>query len=256
MSEDKLRVGAWLAASMVVVGVITAGQTSLKAVGQTHGRFSFGFSREDGWLSLWSVAGAGFAYVDVLVAGALLSHYQVATLGASLRYWAIVLSAIPALGAVLRVRTAQVDIVDSPTNQRTMIVSWVRRTTVPAAVLVGGAAALAPVVIPLLDGGKYPRSVEVFQIFLVTAFSAYVTAPAGITMLAQRRYAPLAAIYGAGLLVNLIGDIIVARPYGIVGIAVVSSVVYVGIGLAATIESLREAARAEHRRHRAPGPHA
>jgi O-antigen/teichoic acid export membrane protein len=241
-SENQLQIGAWLAASMIVVGLLTAGRIAAKAAVSSHtsSRLSLlGFSREDGWLSLWSVAGAGFAYVDVLVAGALLTHYEVAALGASLRYWALVLSAIPALGAVLRVRTSQVDIVDSPSNQRTMVLSWIRRTTIPAAVLVAVVAALAPVVIPLIDGGKYPKSVEVFQIFLVTAFIAYVTAPAGITLLAQRRYAALAAIYGGGLLLNLFGDLAVARPFGIVGIAIVSSTVYVGIGLAATVESLR-----------------
>jgi O-antigen/teichoic acid export membrane protein len=153
---------------------------------------------------------------------------------------------MPALGAILRVRTSQVDIVDSPSNQRAIVISWIRRVIIPAAIVIALTAVCAPIVIPWLDGGKYPGSVGVFQIFLITAFSAYVTAPAGITLLAQRRYLTLALINGIALLVNLCGDIAVAKPFGIVGIAIVSSTIYVSIGLAVTLESMRHTMRREN----------
>lgn len=237
--ESPLLIGLWFMSSMVVVGLVTAMPIARMGVLALTGmRHLFRFSHEEVWLSLYYVASAGFAYVDVMVAAALLSKHEVATLGASLRYLAIVLGAIPALGAVLRVRTAQTDLVDSPVNQRAMIIRWFRRTTLPTGILVASAVVLAPVLLPIIDGGRYPGSVRVLQILLVTAFTAYLTAPAANVLMAQRRYAVLAFIYSVGLLLNLVGDIIVARPFGVVGIAVVSATIYVAVELAMVCLSL------------------
>jgi O-antigen/teichoic acid export membrane protein len=253
-SQRRVAVGVGLAASAFAVGLVTARGAARLGSSQLRAGNTFRPTREEAWLSFYSVASAGFAYVDVLVAGTLLNSHQVATLGAALRYWAVVLGAIPALGAILRVRTAQVDIVDSRANQRSMLYSWIRRATIPAVVLVGVTAALAPVLIPKLDGGKYPGSVSALQIFLITALVAYVTAPAGVILLAQRRYGVLAVIQAGGLAVNLAGDIAVARPFGVLGIAVVSSVAYTAVGLAVTLASLsregptKSRSGAEHQR--------
>jgi O-antigen/teichoic acid export membrane protein len=241
-SENEFVVGALLVGSAIVVGGLTAGLITGRALLVYKTKPDLvPFSRDDGWLLLYSFAAGGFAYVDVLVAGALLSHYQIATLGASLRYWAVVLSAIPALGAILRVRTSQIDIVDSPVSQRNFVFSWARRASVPAALLVGVAAILAPVGIPQIDGGKYPSSIPAFQILLISAFVAYVTAPGAITLLAQRRYRTLGLSYGVGLVLNLVGDIAVARSFGVVGIAIVSSATYLAVGVAVTLQAVRYA---------------
>jgi O-antigen/teichoic acid export membrane protein len=243
-SEKVAVISLWLVGSTVIVGAVAAGSVAMKG-GSVQLRRLPGslFSSEETWLSLYYVAAAGFAYVDVLVASALLSQHEVATLGASLRYLAIVLSPIPALGAVLRVRTAQMDLIDSPASQRAMVVTWLKRTALPAGALVCMALVLAPLVIPQLDGGKYPDSVAVLQIFLATALGAYLTAPSVSILMAQRRHAFLAAVYVAGLLLNLAGDVAVAPRFGVVGIAVVSAVIYVAINIILTTKALRQTRR-------------
>jgi O-antigen/teichoic acid export membrane protein len=232
----------WLVASMALVGVIAAGPIVWRALLAPSRRSPASwFTREEVWLSLYYAAAAGFAYVDVMVAGALLSEHQLATLGASLRYLAIVQSPIPALGAILRVRTSQFDLIDSPANQRAMVLTWLRRTTLPAGLLMAVVIALSPVIIPHIDGGKYPGSVAALQIFLITAFSAYLTAPAVSILMAQRRFFFLAWIYALSLLLNLAGDVVVARRYGVLGIAVVSTALYVATDLVLTFRALRHA---------------
>lgn len=230
-------------ASMVVVGLAAATPIARHAFGAQHPRpRSLGFNREESWLSLYYLAAAGFAYVDVLVASALLDQNQVATLGASLRYLTIVLAATPSLGAILRVRTAQVDMIDTPEAQRLMVVRWVRAGLGPIALCVACLLVLAPWGIPILSGGRYPESITVFQIFLLTAASAYLFAPAASVLMAQRRYSALAWIFIAGLLVNLVGDVVVARRFGVIGIAVVSSLVYLTVDLMMTADALMNAA--------------
>jgi O-antigen/teichoic acid export membrane protein len=241
-------ISLWFVVATMLIGSIVVAPIARASLAAHDARRLFSwFDREETWLSLYYVAAAGFAYVDVLVASAMLDQKQVATLGAALRYLAIVLGAIPALGAVLRVRTAQVDLIDSLVNQRAMLVGWFRRTTLPAGIVVGVTALLAPVVIPYIDGGKYPGSILVFQIFLATALSAYLTAPSVSILMAQHRYFVLAAVYGLGLLVNLVGDIVVAPPFGVTGIAAVSTVVYVSIDWAMVGTALAHASKAGRR---------
>jgi O-antigen/teichoic acid export membrane protein len=125
-SESVGAISLWFIASMVAVGAGAAAPIARRGLKRAavHGSW-FRLKREELWLSFYYVAAAGFAYVDVMVAGALLEHDEVATLGAALRYLAVVLGAIPALGAILRVRTSQVDVVDSPENQKAMILGWI-----------------------------------------------------------------------------------------------------------------------------------
>jgi O-antigen/teichoic acid export membrane protein len=230
-------------AAMVLVGVATALPIIRGTLDHRILRLRvLRFDREEAWLSLYYLASAGFAYVDLLVASALLDQEQVATLGAAVRYLAIVLAAAPSLAAVLRVRTAQADMIDSPDAQRLMIVRWVRSGSTVIGLALALTAVLAPWGIPLLSGGRYPESVTAFQIFLITAMSSYVSAPAVSVLMAQRRYPALAWIFMVGLVVNLVGDILVARPFGVIGIAVVSTSVYIALDLVMTIEALRHAA--------------
>jgi O-antigen/teichoic acid export membrane protein len=233
----------WFVGGLVLVGAATVAPIVRRRSGMPMERaIPLALTREDRWLSLYYVAAAGFAYVDVLVAGALLDDEEVATLGASVRYLGLILSAMPALGVILRVRTSQVDIVDSPTNQRQLLIGWMRRSALPAVVFVVAGIFLAPLVIPRIDGGQYPDSVVVLQIFLALALAAYVTAPASSVVMAQRRYATLALLYLGALLVNFLGDVAVAPHFGIIGIAIVSATVYVTLDVFVSVSALKTTA--------------
>jgi O-antigen/teichoic acid export membrane protein len=196
-------------------------------------------AHEERRLTLYYLAAAGFAYVDLLVAGALLDEHEIATLGASLRYLSLVLGAMPALGAILRVRTSQVDVLESPARQRELLAGWLRRGWRPCLAIFAAGLALAPLVIPVIDGGRYPQSPLVTQVLLATAVAAYLTAPAVSMLIARERSAWLARAYTLALVLNLLGDVAVARPFGALGIAAVSSTVYVLLDGATTAAALR-----------------
>jgi O-antigen/teichoic acid export membrane protein len=243
-------IGLWLVGSMVAVALVTAGPIAWRShFAHTRSKRISWFKREEMWLSLYYLAASAFAFVDIAVAAALLSDDEVATLGASLRYLAIILAALPALGAVLRVRTSQADVIDDRTNQRALVLNWIRRALLPAALIVGSTVVLAPVAVPRIDGGQYPGSIVVLQIFLVVAFAAYLMEPGVNVLMAQRQYAFLVCTYALGLVINLLGDIIVARTFGLAGIAIVSSAVYVGIGIATLVRTLSMASAREGSRN-------
>lgn len=210
-------------------------------------------STEERWLSLYYLVAAGFTYVDTIVAVLMLTTRQVAALGVALRYLTLALGAIPALNAVLRVRTSQTDLVDSTRAQQRMLASWIRRAAIPVLLLFVAALALVPFVLPVIDGHKFDGAVAPLQIYLSTAFAIYLTLPASNLLMARRRFAWLAIAQIAALLANLVGDVVVATIFGIVGIAVVSSSAFLAletatvlVGLAPSSPTYDVTARATH----------
>jgi len=237
-SSSDLAVSIWFGVTMAAAGCLAL-RVGVGAGGGAHGPTQRAHVGEELWLTLFYVAAAGFAYVDVLIAGAMLDDESVASLGAALRYLAILMGAMPALGAILRVRAAQVDLIDSEEAQRRVLLAWMRRTSVPVVGFALAAILLAPWVIPRIDDGRYPDSVIILQIFVVTVVAAYLSAPATGLLIARRAYRPLALIFIVGFLANVVADVGVAPFYGVVGIAVVSSVIYVGIYAVVTVVTLR-----------------
>jgi O-antigen/teichoic acid export membrane protein len=208
------------------------------------------FGRESGWLTCYFLASAGFSYATIFAVAALFDDQAIASYGAALRYISIVFGPFPALMAVLRVRTAQQDIVDSTTLQLRMLANWVRRAGPPVALVLGLAAAAAPVVIPIVDDGRYPESVAIFQLLLISAFFEYATMPGPNLLLSQRRYKLLAGVYALALLAQLLA-IAVASFAGVIAVAAAStavrSVILVMIAYLAT---------KVHPRAQAPSPQA
>jgi O-antigen/teichoic acid export membrane protein len=201
------------------------------------------FGREAGWLTVYYLASAGFAYAGIFIVAALLDDTAVAGYGAALRYIAIILGPMPALLAVLRVRTSQHDIVDSAHRQANMIVDWVKRAILPVGVATALAAIAAPFLIPLLDGGRYPDSVPIFQLLLVPALVNYTTMPGPNLMMTQKRYRPLATVYAAALAVLVVLGGAAAEISGVVAVAgavaLVGSCEAIGVAFLAAREARR-----------------
>lgn len=198
-----------------------------------------GFGAESGWLTVYNLVSAGFTSVDVFIVAAILSRTDIASFGAAQRYLAIALGAAPALLAVFRVRTVQQDVLDSPGAQHRLLLTWARHTAPPIAAAVVLGVVAAPLLVPVLDGGRYPDSVPILQVFLAMAFSTYICMPASSLLLAQLRFKELAIIWTAGLGVNTAGDFVVGPVFGVVGIAVVSTTVYVLVHATLTVTALR-----------------
>ncbi len=182
-----------------------------------------GFNAETGWLTVYSLVAAGFATIDVFIVAIILDRYDVAAFGAAQRYYAVALGAAPALEAVLRVRTSQRDIIDSDEAQLRALSAWLKRATIPVILLGGCMALLSPLVIPLIDHGRYPVSIPVFQILLVGALAYYLAMPGLNLLMAQHRHRTLAFIFGAAFAINTVGDLLFGRAIGLVGIALVAT---------------------------------
>jgi O-antigen/teichoic acid export membrane protein len=222
-------VAAWLAAGSSLVAAASA-LPILRSSGHAtpqadvrEGRLALG--PEAGWLTVYYIASGGFSYASVFVVATLLSDAALASYGAATRYLAIVLGPMPALLVVLRVRTSQADIVDSGALQAGMLLRWVRRVGPPVVVALGAMALLAPVVIPMVDDGRYPDSIPIFQLLLASALFTYATMPGPNLLMTQRRYRLLAGVYAVALVAMVGAGAIAAEASGVVAVAAVTAVI-------------------------------
>ncbi|MBS1878075.1 MAG: hypothetical protein JST31_01040 [Actinobacteria bacterium] len=229
-----------------IVGVVDAGAVTAGAVagitclvglvvcapllrdsagGSIRSSVSREFGRESAWLTLYYLASAGFAYADIFIVAGFLDAEAVASYGAALRYIAIVMGPLPSLLAVMRVRTSQRDVIDSAHAQVDMLRNWMKQSIVPVSVLIGVAAAAAPFAIPLVDGGRYPDSIPIFEFMLLPALINYATLPSSGLLMSQKRYPLMAVIYVSLLALQLVVAGGVATTAGVVAVAGVACAV-------------------------------
>ena len=215
----------WIALGTMAVGVAVclpqAWATRRVFRGDAAG---FAFGAESNWLTLYFIASAGFAYGSMFLVASLLDDSAVASYGAAERYVSIVLGPVAALMTVLRVRTSQSDLVDSHAAQIRMLVQWMKRSSLATAAVVGAMAALAPLVIPVIDGGRYPESITIFQLLMIDAFFVYLTMPAPNLLMTQRRFRLLGVIYSLFLVALVGAQVFAGTEWGVIGIAAVAAV--------------------------------
>jgi O-antigen/teichoic acid export membrane protein len=222
-------VGAYMAIAVCMVAAVFAAPLAISTRHATRAKEGrFGFGRESGALTLYSIAAAGWEYLDLFLVALLLNDVAIAAYGAALRYVSIILGPVPAMVSVMRVRTAQSDIIDSDEAQIAMMRRWARETAVPTAVILAVAAVAATWLIPLLDGGRYPDSVPIFQVLMVVAFAQMITLPSSSLLITQKRYTTLAWVNAAGVAVKIAAAVIAAELFGVVGVAVAAAVVTIG----------------------------
>jgi O-antigen/teichoic acid export membrane protein len=197
------------------------------------------FGSEAAWLTVYYLASAGFAYANVFVVASILDDEAIASYGAAARYLAIVLGPVPALLAVIRVRTSQHDVVDSTHLQKDMLLSWAKRTIGPALAIVVAAALAAPFLIPVLDHGNYPDSIPIFQLLMIPALVIYTTMPGASMLMAQHRYRTLAGIYAVALALEVATGVLAAELIGVIAVAATAAVVGAGEAMSTALVALR-----------------
>lgn len=242
LSASKIAVAAALTGASLAAAAFAAGNVLVHDPEQRKLRGTrLGFSAESGWLTIYSFVAAGFATVDIFIVAIILTANDVASFGAAQRYYAIALGVVPALEAVLRVRTSQPDIVESSEAQASALTAWIKRSALLTGIAVLLLALASPTLITWVNHGRYPSSIPVFQILLVGVFAYYLAMPAVSLLMAQRRFRLLAASFGTAFVVNGAGDFAIGPVAGIVGIAVIATTVLIALSAFDTLSAMRPA---------------
>jgi O-antigen/teichoic acid export membrane protein len=145
----------------------------------------------------------------------LSDELQVATYGASYRYYGLILLV---LGAVNQVMLPLLQSVKDEDVHGLLRANLRFAAIIAVPVLLG--VWLAQWVIPAIDGGKYPDSVPAFQILAVSALGSIALSPFAYYLMRQEDFRFLLRAAGAAAVLQLAGSVFLTATYGAVGAAV------------------------------------
>ncbi len=181
-----------------------------------------------GLLFLYHAVMAVFANVNIFLLKALVPSYDLATFGAGYRYYFLIFLASSSLKSVFLPRiqkatsTPEVDSIFQ--QHRRLLAAYI-----PLAIL---AAILAPYVLPLLDNGKYPEAVGIFQILCLSAILSFALSPYMTLMMKKKDFHFLTLAASLGTIGSILISYALIRLAGSMGAAVATLLAYGGFNFA------------------------
>lgn len=176
--------------------------------------YLIGMFKESIWIILYMFMLSAFNQLDVLILNYTRSVTDVANYGVAYKYYATILSLLPALQVVLRVKNSSVEMAMQPELRRQSVIKWVKKSTPFAVVLFVLGCIGAQIAFPILNGASYNRAILTFDILLVGACLSYITAPNVSVMLAADKQKLLFFLSVGSFFINFIGNIIFIPLYG------------------------------------------
>ncbi|KIL43164.1 lipopolysaccharide biosynthesis protein [Jeotgalibacillus campisalis] len=186
------------------------------------------------WMIIYSFFLGMMNQVDILVIKFYLSNYELATYGVAFKYYSLLLTLLPSILAVLRVRMAQTDISEDVEKQKKFIYSWIKRTTGYGAIMIILLITTSKWYLPLLNNGRYEESVGVFNILLVGVGLSYIFSPIVTLVVSRNNFKLMAFLGGIAFFVNFISNIILVPSYGIISAALTTIIAQSIINMGAT----------------------
>ncbi len=130
-----------------------------------------------------------FGQLPMLILERIGTEFELATFGSAMRYYGLALGIVVALNVVLLPKVAALQ---GASGLRAL---WnhSRPMQLGALVLLCVIAVVGPLVIPIIDGGKYPEAPRLFLILCTALIPGIIMAPLSNAWLQQKRWAELTA---------------------------------------------------------------
>lgn len=157
-------------------------------------------------------SGVDIALLKRLSAGDVIAEY-----GIAYKYYILLISILPSITAVFRVRTSKIEYTLNSVNRRNSMKNWIKKTSyylIPIAVL--GQIIISPVM-NLLNGVQYKNSIGAFRIFFVGAIFSYILSPGVSFLISSKKYIYICILAFSALIINVIGNIILIPKFGLIG---------------------------------------
>lgn len=176
------------------------------------------------WLVLYFVILALMNAVDVIVLSKITNSYYVANYGVAFKYYALFMSLIPSIAAVLRVKCSTTEFEESSKKRIDFLKNWIKKTSVIA--LIG--MIIIPVVSyflwDVINGVGYSLAYKCFVVFLLGAMMSYIFSPSINFLLSAGMHKKLCLIAFFALLFNLVGNYIMVNRFAAVGVTIITVV--------------------------------
>lgn len=183
---------------------------------RTTASLAIGIARgEYKWLLSYFLVLAVFGQVDVFMLKALASSYELASYGAAFRYYSLLSLALSAVHAVLLPMIQQLG---GPEELRRVTAKHRLLTLafIPSVVLLGW---LARWLLPWIDTGKYPHSVDVFRVLCASAVISFAFSPHVNIVMRYRRFRFLSGLIVSAIAVAVLLNLYLIPALGAIGAA-------------------------------------
>ncbi|QUL53901.1 oligosaccharide flippase family protein [Paenibacillus tritici] len=158
--------------------------------------------------------------IDVVMISHLMSVNDVAIYGIAFKYYSLLLTLLPSIKAVLRVRTSKKEYIDNFVQRRDFTLSWLKKTwifVVPFSLMIIFAS---DIFMPILNGSQYDKSISTFKILAIGVGISYMFASNTSIMMAAKKYKTLCALAVLALGIDILLTWILIPIWGINGAAI------------------------------------
>ncbi len=173
--------------------------------------------------------------VDVIMITNMMDEESVALYGIAFKYYSLLITLLPSIQSVMRVRTSKKEYIDDVNQRKFFILNWIKRAgvlVIPACALV---ILLSGIFMPIINGHKYDGSINAFRILVIGVAFSYMFASNISIMMAAKKYKTLCFIALVAVSINFLGNLIFIPIWGINAAAVSTLVSQATLNISATI---------------------
>lgn len=175
---------------------------------------------ESAWLLFYCFLLAFLGQADIILLSFFASDTEIANYGVAQKYQSLALSLLPALLALMRVKTAKRDFSYDPIKRRDFTRKWIKSTSPCAIVVILIGIFLSQYIMPLLNGTQYNAAIPLFQIMLIGVGISYVFSPNVPILMAAKRFSSLCVLCFIALLITVVGNYLLIPSLGAISPAI------------------------------------
>lgn len=172
------------------------------------------------WLVVYFLFLSLINSTDVIMLRMFTTEDCVANYGVAHKYYSLVLSLLPSISAVLRVRSSSKEYEESPQKRLMFVLKWIKKSTVLIIPVLFVLAIGAKILWHLLNGYNYDSSFYCFVIFLIGAGMSYIFAPCVNFVLSAGNHRKLCILAVIALIINVILNYVFIKKYGVIAVTI------------------------------------
>ncbi|WP_162288273.1 polysaccharide biosynthesis C-terminal domain-containing protein [Exiguobacterium sp. N4-1P] len=190
--------------------------------------------KESFWILIYMFILNIFNQLDIIMISSLSNAKDLAQYGVAFKYYSLLLTLLPSIKAVLRVKTSKKDFLDQKNIRRTATIEWLKKSSyivIPIFVVI---IFTSDYFMHLINGEKYDESIMTFKILAIGVAFSYIFATSVNMMISARKYYSLISLSVIALCFNYSFNLLLIPLYGIEGAAITTIISHIIINIGST----------------------
>lgn len=187
------------------------------------------------WLICYFAILAMINASDIIILNRYSSSFYVANYGVAYKYYVLLLSLLPSISAILRVKSSTKEFEESAEKRKMYIRSWLKKTSLLSSIAVVVTPMASYFLWDLVNGDEYRIGYYCFVVFTFGAALSYMFSPMVNFVLSANLHKSLCFVSLFALIFNWIGNYILVQHYAAIGVSVTTVLSQAIINLGGTV---------------------